>query len=1202
MIRGLIKKTRAYYKALGRKRHFIWLSLLIVIAIIGHPAWFTPGSVLTFGDWQYRHDQQLKEMTQSWQTWVPFENTGSVNVLMSGFPLRGLAWGLLAQAGLSYDDITKITLFIPVAILGYVCMYILLFHLFRRIDVAFFGALFYGSTPYFLSVQTGHLPIAFIYAVVPLMVYALSKAISQNKLRNWLLLSLLFTIGIFYEVRIMYIVSFVLVVFFLLFVYLEKNVKKVRLFGNMATSLLLILILNLFWLIPTKLAAGEGISDLATRGLFGDSLFTISQSFNIMKWNWTGDEINLTFERQNVPLYLWVTTFIAFLGLVISERRFNAKHITFLAITIVGIFLTKQSAEPLSGAYQWLYDHFPGFVLFREASKWYLLTAIGMTGMIGFTLYYASKRNYKWRLALYLIIISVSAINIMPGATERLGGTFASTQFPAEYKSLNEEIISSGSFGRTLWLPITPWWGYYDNMHPRVNGSEFATSIIKQNPQLYYPELNPSSRRRSVDVLLDDSAKYFVESSGISRIAIPMREDRGPHDSFTSYGDDRQYYVDQLNKISWLKKSVVSSEAVTVFDVVASPKYAYMTKNLVNISSGSSATIHDAAIIYGTESQVARSMVFTNRDIKDVDLPKVNSMLDYFNSDTPEYRDFNGADRLSINLERQRVYKKTSGLKVSTKIKGGSLVVFDESRSDVSNEKIISELNIADQQSWVLDTNSNNYYSANEERTLFASPQNLLLVSSRQKKMAEDGSFKSTNWQPVVKNCNTQMNNAIVSLDYKAISENRHLDLISTRGQACIWSNEMKLSMSDKHLFIRFDSATNGASKSGVRIEFIGSKKNIVNVIQNTHDTTQMAGSGVLVEVPDFAQSFRLALVGFPDDNLQRTATTSFDNVRVDSVEKIQLLPDKVSAEAVDASHLQVKLGEEKMANGGFEGGPWKKDVDDCNAYDDKPILSASLESDAANKYLRLGAKRHIACTSTEIKDLAESSLVVFSFKHRGKIGSVARYALIFNDTRNTVLTGSLPHKTNDWVKFSQVDRLPFGATGVRVVIYADPQSTTDDYNNIDYDNFSLKYFPESVSSTYITSGPNLLRDTTPNKATVDLIESRPTFKKFRIKDIANDQAFIMSETYHSGWKLRVGSIDVASDNHFRVNNDLNAWWLDLEKICYENKGCISNSDGSKDLLVDVDFTPQRYFVTAGIVSVVGFTILLGLLILPRKR
>src|SRR5207247_1280407 len=86
------------------------------------------------------------------------------------------------------------------------------------------------------------------------------------------------------------------------------------------------------------------------------------------------------------PEFLVIPIF-AYSGLLFLK---NAKKprvlLSFAFIGLVGAFLAKGANEPFGILYLWLFDHFPGFIMFRDPSKFYLLVAIAYSILITFSL------------------------------------------------------------------------------------------------------------------------------------------------------------------------------------------------------------------------------------------------------------------------------------------------------------------------------------------------------------------------------------------------------------------------------------------------------------------------------------------------------------------------------------------------------------------------------------------------------------------------------------------------------------------------------------------------------------------------------------------------------------------------------------------------------------------------------------------------
>jgi len=220
--------------------------VLICVAIITHLQWFNPSSVLTSGDWQFRHPELLRGFQGNWSTWLSHEDAGQANVQLSAFPVRGFLWNQLANLGFNYDLIVKLTLLIFIAIGGFLSPYYLILRSFNDRLIAVVSSMIYGSCIYFLIIQTRHLFIAFAFAMAPLILEQFKRVIFSKSFADWVKFLLLFTIIIIYEIRMAYIMSFALILYFSVYRY-----TRIRMFvRSIVKTLLIIIILNSFWLIP----------------------------------------------------------------------------------------------------------------------------------------------------------------------------------------------------------------------------------------------------------------------------------------------------------------------------------------------------------------------------------------------------------------------------------------------------------------------------------------------------------------------------------------------------------------------------------------------------------------------------------------------------------------------------------------------------------------------------------------------------------------------------------------------------------------------------------------------------------------------------------------------------------------------------------------------------------------------------------------
>lgn len=550
--------------------------LLVVIAFVTHRVWFNFNSTLTFSDWYWWPDMAVKELLTSWGTWVHgYWGLGTPNVQIY-FNIMFSVWSILVKAGLTFDQVVKINLFIPVAIMGFISPYILGLKITHNRLASFAVALFYGSNTYFLSIQTAHLPIAFVNAFAPLILFLFIETFQHNSFKSWLIFIISFFLVSNYEIRISYILGIILFIYYCV-TYLRDSGKYIK---YILGSLLIYTLLNSYWLLPTVLGSiSSNVIGAASRGLFGDSLSNIQNAFTLSIWSWTGSYPNQNFEVQKIIEYFWSLPFLVFSTFL--NRRINSKRFTifFLLITLLGIFLTKQSSMPFSGIYQWLYYHFPGFVLFRESSKFYIFTALGYAGLILLninSLKYDKPGIYKLLIG---VVILMSFINLKPLYTGEIETTFINRQQLIDYNLLNTKLNTDKNYYRIMSVPQYSKWINFSENHPRVF---FANELENNWRQIGNFDKLPSSYdylKKTQNFFSKISTKRLIDQCSIKYIIVPISDDLNNDNFFKYYAGSPENYNQVVDKITGLVKSSQFGENVYVYENPNFRPHFYLTLN-----------------------------------------------------------------------------------------------------------------------------------------------------------------------------------------------------------------------------------------------------------------------------------------------------------------------------------------------------------------------------------------------------------------------------------------------------------------------------------------------------------------------------------------------------------------------------------------------------------------------------------------------
>lgn len=580
------------------KGHLPYLLVLLVIAIVSHLQWFNLFSVITWGDWYYWPSSIVGHLIYSWTNWINFFDLGYPNVQINFLFFKSI-WSLLFTVGVGYDVSSKLTFFIPIAVLSFFSPYLLSFKISRNKNISFIAAIYYGTITYGLFVQP---PIQFVYALAPLIVFLFLEAIRKENFLNWILFSLVFWIGVVYEPRMTIIVSFVL---FILFIFIIKPRKK--LFLYICLSILIEMGLNAFWIVPTFLGDTlRSISLITSRDIFGNSLFDISHSFTIYNWLWTGGYPNKEFVQQGISFYFWMFPFIVFLPFLFRNIKNKTLLITFSLISLIGIFLSKQSALPFVGIYEYLYKHLPGFSFFREASKFYLLISLGYLGLITISLVEIKKKSIKAFFIIGIILLSASLYNLKPLITGEMGTLFVSREIPKDYSILGKFINSNDNYFRTLWVPIYSRWSMFSENHPEIAFSNLIdsswSSLIKRSNPSY------TDGKLFTNLLKQKNINNLLSQSSIKYVVIPLEDNKNDDNFFKIYGVDKNLAEKEIKKNPFYKQINIGTKEVTIFETNSYKPHIYSTEEKETIAK----TIVYKEVSYKVISPNTYRIILTN--------------------------------------------------------------------------------------------------------------------------------------------------------------------------------------------------------------------------------------------------------------------------------------------------------------------------------------------------------------------------------------------------------------------------------------------------------------------------------------------------------------------------------------------------------------------------------------------------------------
>lgn len=389
------------------------------------------------GDLDFFWPQQLRALSWLPQVFRPDQGFGTSSLLSLwlDYPFRVIL-KLLSTLGLSWFFIEKL-LWVSVFILAAYSSY--------KLAKNVLAPILYATNTYVLLLFSGgQLGVAFAYALAPLV---LLKFIEKDRIANGLWLALLVAC----DLRIAYLVVGAVVLYLLV----EKRLSSL---WSLGVSLFVAASVHLYWILPTVLTGigprslGQDFVNPAMLKFF--SFADFSHALSLLHPNWPENLFGKVYFLQ--PEFL-VLPILAFSALLFRDKKMRY----FAVLSLIGAFFAKGVNDPAGGIFQWMFSRVPGFVMFRDPTKFYLFTAIGYSVLIPYVL----KRINKKLIVIIFIIFWIFTIRDMRVNVVQLSN---------EYVQLKNMLVSDTTPSRTLWIPVKEKFAFSSDIHPIVTASTSA--------------------------------------------------------------------------------------------------------------------------------------------------------------------------------------------------------------------------------------------------------------------------------------------------------------------------------------------------------------------------------------------------------------------------------------------------------------------------------------------------------------------------------------------------------------------------------------------------------------------------------------------------------------------------------------------------------------------------------------------------------
>ncbi len=579
--------------------HIFFTTTLIYIIAAVFRRWFLNEEIIG-GDWQYIFSEMLKEFYFFPLSWDPTKGNGLGNISPI-YPLsiyNNFTTFIAEYLNLPWIIVYKIFwfgLFIALSILSSLA-------LLRRVlsNIKYWqlviGVIVFTCNSYILMITGGgQMGVALAYSVAPIVLAIFIKLIdlayfSHSTIKFSLIAGLVLALQVMFDTRITYVTMLAVGMYFLLgatnYLLTLKSIRNMLyvIVPTVVAPIGIAILIHASWIFPLFIFRQNPLADLGqsytSSGIVQFLSFAhFSNALALLHPNWPENIFGKVYFMRPEFLFLPI---LAYSSLLFFKKS-NKIIVFFVFLGLLGSFLAKGTNEPFGEAYIWLFEHVPGFVMFRDPTKWYLMIALSYSVLIPFSIgqiytwfsshtkfsifniQFSNKSQYiNFQNVFFLFALFFLLFLIHPAIFGNLGGTFQKHEVPKEYVVLKDFLHNKSEFFRTLWIPSGVRFNYFSNTHLIVV------------PELLFGTKNISVITKKLHSV---ETKMYLQNIGIKYIIVPF-DPMGEIFVKSRKYDEKQYEdtIKHLESISWLKR-LHNLGRIAIFEIPNPKDRFWLTKN-----------------------------------------------------------------------------------------------------------------------------------------------------------------------------------------------------------------------------------------------------------------------------------------------------------------------------------------------------------------------------------------------------------------------------------------------------------------------------------------------------------------------------------------------------------------------------------------------------------------------------------------------